>query len=230
MKTNIKGSPATAVESSVNIKVGPSSATWVSQHSCPNTCPLKGKGCYAESGRAAFVTRRLNASTESDQIEIAQAEAAGIRSLSGRNPLRLHVVGDCATDEAAKIVSAAAIEHTAKYGQPAWTYTHAHNVSRESWGTVSVLRSCETHEQVVKAMEEGFAAAVIVEEFESDKPYAVGDTTYFPCPEQTGTKPNCITCGLCMKDSKLRRGRTVIAFKAHGTRRNTVLRVLNGTE
>lgn len=81
-----------------------------------------------------------------------------------------------------------------------------------------------------QALAEGFAAARIVEEFESEKPYKVGDTTYMPCPEQVGTKPNCLACKLCMNDKKLHKGRCVITFRAHGSRRKTVLRVLSEAE
>jgi hypothetical protein len=48
-------------------------------------------------------TRRLNRA-ERNPEQIARAEAKGIRSLTGRFPLRLHVVGDCRTNFTAKVV------------------------------------------------------------------------------------------------------------------------------
>ena len=39
-----------AVEVSGNRKLGPVSATYVSQRSCPRDCPFLGRGCYAEWG------------------------------------------------------------------------------------------------------------------------------------------------------------------------------------
>jgi hypothetical protein len=82
-----------------------------------------------------YTTRRLNAwdvlQGERSPEVIAEAEAAAIRKLSGSHPLRLHTVGDCKTDQAAAIVADAAMAHTARYGQPSWTYTHAwRNVQR----------------------------------------------------------------------------------------------------
>jgi hypothetical protein len=172
----------------------------------------------------ALHTRRLNDSPVTDYLEVAQQEAAAIRKLSGRFPLRLHVVGDCKSAEAAKAVSEAADEHRAKRGQPAWTYTHAHDVPREAWGQVSVLRSCESVTQVEEAFEAGYAAAMVVPEFQKETAYEVGPgLTGIPCPEMTGRAESCEECGLCMRDDKLRAGRRVILFAAHGSRKAKVV-------
>lgn len=221
--------PATAVELSRNSKIGDASATYVSQASCPTTCPFKNSGCYAETGMTGIHTHRLNKSVMSDPEAIAECEAEAIRKLTGRFPLRLHVVGDCTTDAAADIVSAAASEHQSKHGQPAWTYTHAHNVRRESWRDISVLRSCENIEQVKKAHEDGFASAMVVPEFERDTAYPIAeDIVGIPCPQQTGKVANCMQCRLCMQDGKLHSSRRTILFEAHGTSRNRLVNVLTG--
>jgi hypothetical protein len=82
-------------------------------------------------------------------------------------PLRLHTVGDCRTDEAARIVAAAAERYMDAGGGPVWTYTHAWRlVDRASWGRVSVLASCETPEQVELARARGYATAIVVDEFD----------------------------------------------------------------
>jgi hypothetical protein len=81
--------------------------------------------------------------------------------------MRLHTVGDCRTDEAAKIVAAAAERYMDAGGGPVWTYTHAWRlVDRASWGRVSVLASCETPEQVELARARGYATAIVVDEFD----------------------------------------------------------------
>ena len=223
--------PATAVELSRNSKIGDASATYVSQASCPPTCPFKNSGCYAETGVIGIHTRRLNRSVTSDLLQIAQCEADEIRKLTGRFPLRLHVVGDCTTDAAADIVSAAASEHQLKHGQPAWTYTHAHNVQRESWRDISVLRSCESIEQVRQAHKDGFAAALVVPEFERDTAYPIAeDIVGIPCPQQTGKAKDCMQCRLCMQDAKLHNARRIILFSAHGASRKRVVNALTAPE
>lgn len=222
--------PASAVEFSQNRKLGAVSATYASQSTCPLSCPLRGAGCYAEAGRMGIHTRRLNDSDITAPEAVAQVEADAIDRLTGRFPLRLHVVGDAPNAECARIVSDAAARHTKKHGQPVWTYTHALDVPREAWGSVSVLRSCERIDDVVQALKDGFGAAMVVPEFKQDTAYPIGEgLTGIPCPEMTGKAESCLSCGLCMKADKLRAGRKVILFAAHGSRTKTVqsnLRVL----
>ena len=214
---------AFATENSNNSKIGKASQTSASQHSCPTTCPFRKAGCYAELGYAGIHTQRLNKSGVEDVIEIAQHEAQAIRELSGELDLRIHVVGDCSTDDAARIVSEAAENHMLKHGKKAWSYTHAHNVERKSWGEVSVLRSCEKLSQVKQANEDGYAAAMVVPEFESEKPYNIGEGFVgIPCRNQVDPNITCTTCRLCMNDKNLHKTKRVILFEPHGVRRKMV--------
>jgi len=50
---------AALVLSSTNAKLGLAAATYLPLSTCPAACPLRGSGCYAESGHVGFVTRRL---------------------------------------------------------------------------------------------------------------------------------------------------------------------------
>ncbi len=207
-----------AVESSKNSKTGEVSATYATQASCPTTCSFKNAGCYAESGRSAFTTRRLNGSMATDTTEIAEIEASLIRGLSGSRPLRVHVVGDSATDAAASIVSSAMSDYEAKAGQPAWTYTPAwRSVQRSSWHTDRVLASCESTADVRTAWERGYSAAIVVADHQSDKSYELDGLRVIPCPQQTGRAANCRDCGLCLNGSVASRiGKAVIGFSVHG--------------
>jgi hypothetical protein len=175
----IPGTLATAKARSQNSKLGEAATTYAAQTSCPSDCVFfDGGGCYAETGQVGkFVTAPLNAAAaqcEHDGLDVALAEAETIDALEvipGR-PLRLHTVGDCASNLAALIVAAAAERYMERGGGPCWTYTHAwRHVDREAWGTVSVLASCETGEDVRLARSRGYATALVVEEFESDKLY-----------------------------------------------------------
>jgi hypothetical protein len=176
------GTLALATARSNNSKIGEAATTYAEQRSCPSDCVFfDGGGCYAEEGPLGkFVTAPLNRAAqavEAGPVEIAQAEADAIDDLSvvPGLPLRLHTVGDCATDEAACIVAAAAERYMERGGGPVWTYTHAWRVvARESWGTVSVLASCETGDDVRVARSRGYATAMVVEEFDLDRLYEIG--------------------------------------------------------
>lgn len=214
---------AIAVETSTNAKLGPVSASYASQASCPRSCPWYGNGCYAERGLVGWQTRRLNRSAVRGAARIADAEARAIDALTGDRLLRLHVVGDARTDAAAKVLGAAAHRYSRRgnaprHGRKVWTYTHAwRTVSRESWGeSVSVLASVETVRDARAAMARGYAAAVVVSAFEREGAYPIDGVTVIPCPNQT-RGVTCRDCGLCRDDERLRAAGLVIAFQAHGT-------------
>lgn len=240
--TAAHGLLAIAKASSGNRKIGDAATTYAAQASCPSSCAFfNGGGCYAENGTLfAIVTKPLNQAAEyshADSLDVARAEADAIDGLSSeaiRNrPLRLHTVGDCRTDEAARIVSAAAERYMERGGGPVWTYTHAWQlVDRASWGAVSVLASCETAEQVELARARGYATAIVVEEFESPRLYTIGAgvTTgvsgrderraarpVLPCPAQTRDDVTCSICRLCMNDAGIRARGYSIGFAVHGT-------------
>lgn len=210
---------AIAKGSSGNAKLGDAATTYAAQPSCPLSCPfLDGGGCYAETGRLGmFVTRPLNeaaASSDATLLDVALAEAEAIDSLTpiGGRPLRLHTVGDCSTDEAARIVSAAAERYMECGGGQVWTYTHAWRVvARASWGRVSVLASCETPADVVRAHGRGYATAMVVDSFESDRLH----DGVLPCPQMT-RGVSCSDCRLCMDDQGLRDRGYSIGFEVHG--------------
>jgi hypothetical protein len=196
------------------------SATYVTQASCP-VCALYQNGCYGENGRVGKIGRRLQ-STDSP-LEIAQEEADCIHNLSGKRPLRVHVLGDCKTDDAALIVSQAMLDHQAKQSQPAWTYTHSwRDIDRASWHNVYVQASCETAEEVAQANARGYATALVVEKFESKRLYTTqSGARVIPCLEQVGLTPDCMSCRLCLGPSieKRRELGISIGFATHGSQK-----------
>jgi site-specific DNA-methyltransferase (adenine-specific) len=222
---------AIARASSKNSKLGNAATTYAAQTSCPSSCVfLDGGGCYAEAGQLGkFVTAPLNAAAravEHDAVDVAIAESDAIDALEvvPGQALRLHTVGDCASDEAARVVSAAAARYRARGGGPVWTYTHAwRDVARESWGEVSVLASCETADDAELARERGYGTSIVVEEFEKDARHPVRSESskafgadILPCPQQTRHK-TCSDCRLCFDDAAVRERGYSIAFELHGT-------------
>ena len=218
-----------AVELSHNSKIGDASATYVTQDSCPDSCTLKKNGCYAENNLVGMITGKLNsqANGQYKPLEIAKQEASAIGTLTGMRPLRVHVVGACRTNAAAKTVAKAMIGHTKKFGQKAWSYTHAwRKVKAASWLGQSVLASCESTADAKEAMEKGYAVALVVPEFQGSKSYMLDGVKVLPCPAQVGDT-NCSLCRLCMGSKSLRAARVVIGFEAHGHRKSKVLLSLN---
>jgi hypothetical protein len=218
---SVKFSPVAVIQGSENKKLSTNhkvNATYVSQATCPKTCPFFNKGCYAETGLVGYTTLRLNRCKEQRPTRIANLEAMKIREVKSSYPLRLHVVGDCASQKAARIVSEAANEYIEKHNQPVWGYTHNRIIPRDCWGNISILRSCTTIKQAQTAHDAGFAVALIVPEFKNNKRYYIGRGLYgIPCPVQTKMSNSCVDCKLCMKDKFLQEHNLVILLEAHGT-------------
>jgi len=215
---------ATAVYRASNRKLSVNrevSATYTSQISCHPGCPWRGSGCYAEQGLTAFTTNRLNRAAVNLEVtprDVAIAEASAIDNLRGTLPLRLHVVGDCPDAETSGIVAQAAERYRTRTGAPVWTYTHTPDVPRQVWGSVSILRSCDTPDQIPGEHERGYACALVVpDKFTNNRLVDCGGGFRgIPCPQQTGTKPDCVSCRLCWRDGYLHSNRLVILFQPDG--------------
>lgn len=209
---------AIGIDESGNRKLGGFATTYAGIGSCPDSCPLKkARACYGFQGPIGWQWSKLHG--KSTEL-IAKDEAAAILRLSGERHLRIHTLGDCSTNIAAKLVSKAAEVYMSRHDKIAFTYTHAwRNVSRKSWGKVSVLASCEKPADISKAQARGYATAMIVAEHASDKAYKVEGHTIVPCPEQTGRAKSCAECRLCLNANKLRTADITIAFSVHGPSR-----------
>lgn len=236
-------SGAIYVQDSGNSKLNGSrkvDATYASiQATCPKTCPFMGEGCYAQMGMTAYHTRRLDVEAQGmSALAIAKAEAKAIDQSykGGKVPegrdLRIHVAGDARSATATRIIAKAIDRWKARGGGRAWSYTHAHDkVPRTAWGQVSTLASVESVSQVKAARQQGYAPAIVVSEFESDKAFKLPncDTTWIPCPAQTkpgGKEIGCTDCHLCMKADWLFETNRGIAFAAHGVGQKKIKRHL----
>lgn len=203
----------TIVVASQNRKIGPIAATYAAQTTCPASCPLRDGGCYAERNVIAFTTNRLNRTTAT-AIDLAQAEASAIDRLRGYAPLRVHVVGDCATPETAAIVGAAMVRYVARSGRPAWTYTHAwRDVPIAAWQGASVLASCHSSADVADAIARGYVPALLARSLATARDALPPDWRPILCPaDRTSHAITCADCLLCGDVETLGRRRRAIVF------------------
>ncbi len=223
---------ATLVLKSKNGKIGRVAATYASiEGSCPKDCALRDAGCYAQTAFVGITTARLNASVKRSTTpeKVAREEATlildAIARHRNRTPLRLHVAGDCRTDEAARILS----DSVREWGHPVWTYTHAwKTVQKAAWGAVSVLASIDRPQEAWAALERGYAPARVVPAHPTDgKATVESGIRWIPCPEQTGRAESCDACKLCWQSEALVAQGAGISFAAHGSRENTIKRRLS---
>ena len=205
------------VEITSNRKTGPVSATYAPQQTCPKDCRFLGTGCYANNNPCGIHFARITRQAVGKSlIAIARDEADKISDLTGRYPLRLHVSGDCSTPQCAREIAESCWNFTLKHGCPVWAYTHAwRKIPREAWGRISIFASCETIEDVQKAITRAYAPALVVPKLPTkciDLGYGL---TGIPCTEQSRGTP-CVSCRLCFRATKLLQRGQVVLFEPHG--------------
>lgn len=194
-------------------------ATYASLTTCSRACHYRQGGCYAKHGKCGMVVRRLALASVTPDM-VARYEASLIARSKSTLPLRIHVAGDCGTDKRAKVLSHEAEQYMQRTGKPGWTYTHSwRKVSRESWGSVSVLASCHNMRDVVDATARGYACALVITHYNAPTFKLPGGFTAVVCPSFT-RGAGCASCAgkrtLCTNDSMLREKKLVVCLEVHG--------------
>jgi hypothetical protein len=201
-----------------NSKTGPIPVTTTSAETCPDACPLKRNGCYADSGPLGLfwrkVTERKAGMAWSDLLEQVRALPKGQlwrHNQSGDLP----GLGDqIDTQLLAQLVSA-------NRGRRGFTYTHKPMTSPESRQAVAdanrlgftVNLSANTLAEADAAADLGIAPVVVV--LPADQTRATttpAGRKVAICPAVISESVSCATCGLC----QLRDRKAVIGFPAHG--------------
>ena len=208
------------------------SSTYASiEATCPDSCAFKRAGCFADAGFTRHAGMLMDAAARGHApLDVIREEAELIESAfgGGRIPqdgarggrdLRLHVGGDIESAAGAELLGAAARDWRARGGGAVWSFTHRwRKVPRSAWGPdVSVLASVERPEDVAAARRQGYAAALVVDEFERDTAYELDGAPGYklvPCPAET-RGATCASCRLCLDRPLLELG-VVIGFQAHG--------------
>jgi hypothetical protein len=212
-------------------------ATYASiKATCPNSCSLKGVGCYAQTSFVGMINQRLERRARGGSaLDVARAEAKAIDMSYNGGPvptgraLRIHVAGDSRTLAGTRMINNAVGRWKKRGGGDCWSYTHAwKHVPRKEWSNVSMLASVADVDEAYDCWAQGYAPAIVVSEHKSDKAYLLdrSDTKWIPCPAQT-RGIGCSDCRLCFNADRLREGNFGIAFAAHGVKKESVKRHLN---
>lgn len=208
-----------------NAKTGPLPVVTASKDTCPDTCTLKGAGCYAEHGPIALHWNRVDREGISFDELLEQ-----IKTLPRKQLWRYGQAGDLPTDPEQAIALAKANRKRA-----AIVFTHGRNFALyaklEKLGFHINLSSDNLH-QADELAKSGLSVVTVLpssfqkrdDETLSEFRHRVGQV-YTPaghrvaiCPA-TYTDTNCASCGAC---SKRRPGGTMIGFPAHGTRKRLI--------
>jgi hypothetical protein len=216
------------VSSSQNHKIGAADATYLAiRPTCPSSCALRERGCYAQDGKVELTVRRLETEAAGGKVDpdVAEVEAIDAATPHPNRPLRLHVSGDVTTIDRARALGAAIARWLRRGGPVAWTYTHAWKaIPRKAFSPISVLASVDRVEDLPLARKRGYAPAIVVPEHWGKRAFEKNGIKWIPCPAQTLETVTCTSCKLCFDADALFARKVGIAFEAHGSRRHSISR------
>lgn len=212
-----------------NAKTGPIPVTTTSEETCPESCPLKKHGCYAESGPLALFWRKVTERKAGLSWEAALGE---IRKLPKGTLWRHNQAGDLPGNGDSIDSEAMRQLIAANRGKRGFTYTH-----KPATGDNAAL--------IAQANESGFAVnlsadnlaeadqlaaleiAPIVVVLPADQTRATktpGGRHVAICPATISDNVNCSSCGLCAEIGR----KAIIGFPAHGTSKRKASAVAEG--
>ncbi len=206
-----------ALAHSKNSKTGDIAQTYSTPDTCPERCPFKCNGCYG----LGYFTRRQWKRAETEGMYPHQLRQWVLENVPEGALIRHNITGDIAiqgTSEISPLLLGRLLE--AFKGRRAWSYTHC-EITEENAEFLRVAQdegfvisfSCETLEEVDRAIDLGCKAVLTVPKFPEGVLYTPKGRRVVPCPAQVKQGVTCKSCnGLCGSPNR----ETVVMFEAHG--------------
>lgn len=234
------------IPKSANEKTGNIIQSYSARATCPNRCPLKKNGCYADNyhtsknwDRCENVLDPRYVSNTND-LTLSLIEAIAPRSKKGVTEVlfRHNVAGDIA-HENSNIIDVSrvnAIAYACKSAGKAtgvtvrcYTYTHCEisarnaKVIHEALDNDFIINySCETVNEVKKANELGCDTVITsIDPEETIRDLKAVGIKAVQCPAQTHNNVSCESCKLCSRPRV-----TTVVFKIHGNGSNKARKVI----
>ena len=235
------------IPESSNEKTGNIIQSYSHRSTCPNRCPLKGNGCYADSYHTSRQWDRCDDEGDKRYIRNGQdltldlMSAVAIHAKRGGESIlfRHNVAGDIALHDSDEIDEErlnSIVESCNKVSSilnnvnlMGYTYTHCNpsigNIKKvrdaQSKGFV-VNFSCETIEEVKEVKFAGCNAVVTsVNPKETIKALKTEGLKSLQCPAQTNKDMSCKKCKLCARNRE-----AVVIFAVHGNGSNKAKKVI----
>lgn len=211
-----------------NIKTGPIPVSTSSKQNCPDSCPFKKNGCYAEVGPMAIHWNKVsNGSRGSSYDDFCDQVKRLRKGTLWRHNQAGDLEGENLLIDLPKLKQLVA----ANKGKLGFTYTHkpvlvedikgdltikekqsivnnniaAIKYANENGFTVNLSGNNIDHAKKLVALNIAPVVSVVPMDAKTTKDFVV-------CPAVTNVNTNCMTCGLCQKQHK-----KIVAFPAHGS-------------
>jgi hypothetical protein len=208
---------------SQNVKTGPIPVTTTGNQSCPDACPLKKSGCYADGGPLGIHWAHVSNGNRGDSLGTLTRQ---IRSFPDGQVWRHNQAGDLPgvnnainSDELSQITEA-------NKGRRGWTYTHkplegngnietgnraaVRHANRNGF-IVNLSANSLSHADRLADLDCGPVVAIVPENAPATLQTPAGRKAIV-CPAQQRDDITCADCQLCQRGSRS----VIIAFRVHG--------------
>lgn len=219
--------------SSSNVKTGPIPVSTTAWTSCPDSCPLKEKGCYAKGGPLGMHTNKV---TAADRGILWETFLEKIAALPIGQVWRHNQAGDLPGDN--ERVSPRLLESlaTANVGRRGFTYTHKPVLDGQTGPVENNRRAIAAANRkgfVINLSANGLShadklAALAIGPVVTILPAGIEENTETPdgrkvvvCPAQKRDGVTCSTCRLCSRGDRS----VIVGFIPHGASKKHVAKM-----
>ena len=216
---NLKGNTKTAIPTTTSAK-----------DTCPDSCPLKVKGCYAKNHFLGKYWERLSNGEVKTSLDF-QGLVHAVKRLPKGQLWRHNQAGDLCHNEGKISYSRLNALVSANKGKNGFTYTH-HELTQENTNLLkfandngfTVNASSNNVAQADEYLAKGLPVVTLLEVDAPNVSYTPKGSRVVACPAEKSKKVTCATCGLCAEKDRA----YVIGFRAHGSAKKTVDLIAKG--
>jgi hypothetical protein len=197
---------------------------------CPDSCPLKANGCYANGGP---LLRHWNEVSKGNRGKDWNGFISDVESLPVGWKLRYSQAGDLpGENELIDFEKLSQLSNAVKKRKlVAWTYTHKPlneknliAIKKANNNGFTINASADNLKEADLFKNQGIPVVVVLPKDSPDTVLTPDGNKVVVCPAQRNEKSNCSNCLLCQKSNRS----VIVGFKAHGNGRNKVTLVANG--
>lgn len=197
---------------------------------CPDSCPLKANGCYANGGP---LLRHWNEVSKGNRGKDWNGFISDVESLPVGWKFRYSQAGDLpGENELIDFEKLSQLSNAVKKRKlVAWTYTHKPlnesnliAIKKANQNGFTINASADNLKEADSFKNQGIPVVVVLPKDSPDTVHTPDGNKVVVCPAQRNEKSNCSNCLLCQKSNRS----VIVGFKAHGNGRNKVTAVANG--
>lgn len=212
-----------------NRKTGPIPTTRSPRTTCPDSCALKGNGCYAENAPLVWAWEKdadKGISWDELLMKIRKIPAGSLWRHNEAGDLPQHPLLPSGHIDTGKLGELKAANKFLR----GFTYTHYNPEINWNWhaiahsnqhGGFTINVSADNVLIADRYVALGLPTVVVLSQKAPNVSYTPAGNKVVACPAEKSEKVTCATCGLCY----LSKRDYVIGFRAHGSRKKTAERV-----